>query len=70
MASDYHEALLLRLRYVKTRCPGSVSWELTNDTGRKLAVACLWAAMTDAVHEGLGEEVKLILPEKIEQPRG
>ena len=61
MTSDYHHGLLLRLRHIAKILRGP-EWGELSDTGQKLVAACLWAAMVDAVQEGLSDEVKAIMP--------
>lgn len=61
MASAYHEALLLRLRHIVGVRRNTKLWTNTGDVGRTLIKRSLWAAMSDAEREDLGNQMMTVI---------
>ncbi len=66
MASDYHAALLLRLRHIVGVRQSPRLWKALHNEGQFMLYQMLKAATEDAADEGLDEEIlDIVTPEQV-----
>ncbi len=66
----YQDALLLRLRHIVEVRRDPKKWAATNDTGRRLLLCSLWAAMQDMLGMATVRHItKIVSPEEADEAR-